>query len=75
METELIRERLQEYIRFAEDKKVRAIYTMVESEIKVDIDLWEDEDFLNEINSRVDDYESGRVPGIPWEEVKKKARS
>jgi putative addiction module component (TIGR02574 family) len=75
METEVIRERLQEYIRFAEDKKVRAIYTMVESEIKVDIDLWEDEDFLNEINARVDDYESGKVQGISWEEVKKQARN
>ena len=75
METEVIRERLQEYIRFAEDKKVRAIYTMVESEIKVDIDLWEDEDFLNEINARVDDYESGKVQGVSWEEVKKQARN
>ncbi|SEP21886.1 addiction module protein [Mucilaginibacter sp. AW1-7] len=75
METEVIRERLQEYIRFAEDKKVRAIYTMVESEIKMDIDLWEDEDFLNEINARVDDYESGKVQGISWEEVKKRARN
>ncbi len=52
METELIRERLQEYIRFAEDKKIQAIYTMVESEIQEDLDLWEDEGFLKEMNAR-----------------------
>jgi putative addiction module component (TIGR02574 family) len=75
METEVIRERLQEYIRFADDKKVAAIYTMVESEIQDELDLWEDQDFLNEMKNRVDEYESGRVEGIPWEEVKKKARN
>ncbi|WPV00263.1 addiction module protein [Mucilaginibacter sp. cycad4] len=75
METEVIRERLQEYIRFADDKKVAAIYTMVENEIQDELDLWEDQDFLNEMKSRVDDYESGRVAGIPWEQVKKNARA
>ena len=54
METEVIRERLQEYIRFADDKKVAAIYTMVESEIQDELDLWEDQDFLNEMKNRVD---------------------
>ena len=38
-------------------------------------DHWDDEDFVNEMQSRVDDYESGRVKGIPWEEVKDKMRS
>lgn len=33
MSTETIRERLHEYIRYADDKKVNAIYTMVEDEI------------------------------------------
>ena len=75
MGTEIIRERLQEYIRFADDKKVAAIYTMVESEIQEELNLWEDVDFLNEMKNRVEDYESGNVVGIPWEEVKKRARN
>lgn len=75
METEIIRERLQEYIRFAEDKKVQAIYTMVESEIQDDLDLWEDEGFLNEMRSRISDYESGKDPGVSWEEVQQNLRN
>ncbi|WP_114936386.1 addiction module protein [Mucilaginibacter endophyticus] len=38
-------------------------------------DHWNDEGFLNEMQSRVDDYESGRVKGIPWEEFKAKIRN
>ncbi|GGB04836.1 MULTISPECIES: addiction module protein [Mucilaginibacter] len=38
-------------------------------------DHWDDEDFLNEMQSRVDDYESGRVKGISWEEFKAKIRN
>lgn len=38
-------------------------------------DHWDDEDFLNEMESRVGDYESGRVKGISWEEFKAKIRN
>ncbi|SDP62435.1 putative addiction module component, TIGR02574 family [Mucilaginibacter sp. OK268] len=74
MSTEIIRERLHEYIRFADDKKVEAIYTMVENEIIEELDLWEDKAFLNELKDRLDEYESGKVTGSGWEEVKQKAR-
>ena len=74
MSTETIRERLHEYIRFADDKKVEAIYTMVENEITEELDLWEDKAFLNELKDRLDEYESGKVTGSSWEEVKQKAR-
>jgi len=43
-------------------------------EISDDFDHWNDEGFLKELQSRIDDYESGRDKGIPWEEVKQKAR-
>lgn len=75
METEIIRERLQEYIRFADDKKIAAIYTLVEYEIVEHLDLWEDKDFLNEMESRVDDYESGKEEAISWEEVQQHLRN
>ncbi|NVM61984.1 putative addiction module component (TIGR02574 family) [Mucilaginibacter sp. SG538B] len=38
-------------------------------------DHWDDEDFVNEMQLRVDDYESGREKGISWEEVKVKMRN
>jgi hypothetical protein len=75
MSTATIRERLHEYIRFADDKKVTAIYTMVEDEITEELKLWENEGFLKELNNRLEAYENGSVKGIPWEEIKLKAEN
>lgn len=75
MGTDVIRERLHEYIRFADDKKVEAIYTMVASEIEEELNLWENKDFLNELNDRLKEYESGNAETLSWEELKQKARN
>lgn len=73
MSTAAIRERLFEYIRFSDDKKVRAIYTMVEDDIIERLYLWEDKDFLKELDRRIDEIETGKVSGSTWEEVKAKS--
>ncbi|HTD39707.1 MAG TPA: addiction module protein [Mucilaginibacter sp.] len=75
MSTATIRERLFEYIRFADDKKVRAIYTMVEDDIIERLDLWEDKDFLKELDRRIEDMETGKVTGSTWEQVKAKSKA
>jgi len=75
MTTAAIREKLHSYINIADDKKVEAIYTMVKNEIMENLDLWEDEEFLNEIDSRIKDFETGNVKCSTWEEVKEKAKS
>ncbi|WP_256005679.1 hypothetical protein [Pedobacter deserti] len=74
MASTAIRDRLYDYIRYADDKKVRAIYTMVEDEIKEQINLWNDENVLREIDMRLDGYESGEIQTSSWEEVKQKAK-
>ncbi|HMP99860.1 MAG TPA: hypothetical protein PKC24_08770 [Cyclobacteriaceae bacterium] len=73
MKTTTIREKLTDYIRSADEKKVKAIYTMLESEIAQEDDIWTDK-FLNELNKRTSDYESGKVNVKSWKEVKKHAR-
>jgi len=73
MTTATIRARLSEYIRFADDKKVQAIYNLVENEIIEELDLWEDEAFLEELERRIDSLESGEEKGISWDDVKAKA--
>lgn len=75
MRTKSIRDRLYDYIRYAYKKKVKAIYTMVEDEINEQINLWEDEEFLKEIDQRVAEYESGNVKTSTWAEVKRKAKA
>jgi len=72
MSTATIRERLFEYIRFADDKKVQAIYTMVEDEIIEKLDLWKDKDFVAELDRRIEELESGKVKGVTMEEMKSK---
>lgn len=73
MSTATIRERLFEYIRFADDKKVQAIYTMVEDEIIEKLDPWKDKDFVAELDRRIEEFETGKVKGSTWEEVKAKS--
>jgi len=72
MSTATIRERLFEYIRFADDKKVQAIYTMVEDEIIEKLDLWKDKDFVAELDRRIEELESGKIKGVTMEEMKSK---
>ena len=70
MTTTTIRQKLYDYIRGAEDRKVKAIYTMLEEEIEEAYDYWNDKEFVAELERRSADFKSGKVKGVPWEEVK-----
>jgi putative addiction module component (TIGR02574 family) len=74
MRNTTIREKLYDYIRFADDKKVKAIYTMVEEDIIAKTNPWDDPAFIDELDRRVAEYESGNIKMSTWEEVKSKAR-
>lgn len=73
MSTTDIRRKLFDYIRVADDKKVKAIYTIVENEIQRDTDIWTEE-FLQELNKRSVDFEGEKVKGYTWKEVKARAK-
>ncbi len=47
---------------------------MVEEEINDQVNLWEDKNFLKEIDMRLNEYEQGKVKTSTWEEVKQKAK-
>ena len=70
-----IRKSLQEYIRFADEKKVKALFTMVEDDIKQKQELWANDEFVCEMTKRSLDMEINNVKGISLEEVQKKAKS
>jgi hypothetical protein len=65
-----IRERLYDYIRSADDKKVEAMYTLLEDQIVPAWEWSEDEEFVAELNERVRRYEAGIDPAYSIEEVK-----
>jgi putative addiction module component (TIGR02574 family) len=66
---------LHDLIDTADDKHVKAVYSIFEDETAEKDNPWEDETFVNEIDQRIKDFESGKVKGIPWEEVKLKAEN
>lgn len=61
MKTTDIRQKLHHYIETAKDKKVKAIYAMVEDEIQETYDYWNDEEFLSELRRRQESYISGQA--------------
>ncbi len=66
-----IRQKLYEYIRFADDKKVKAIYTIVADEANDISEWWEDKKLLEKVKRADADMESGKDKGVTWQEAKK----
>jgi hypothetical protein len=75
MSASTIREKLYDYIRFADEKKVKAIYTILEAEITEELNLWDDPAFVDELDKRLAEFESGNVNGSTWAEIKAEAQS
>ena len=75
MTTATIREKLHDYINNADDKKIKALYTVLDGDIEKTYTWWEDEEFVKELDRRCAALDSGEDKGYSWEEVKKNARN
>ncbi len=64
-----MRQKLHDYIEAAEDRKIEAIYTMVEDEIEEAYNHWEDEEFVEELVKEEEAYLSGVAKTYSFEEV------
>lgn len=71
MNTAAIRQKLHNYLEVAEDKKIKAIYTMMEEEIKESAVEYTDE-FKAELDKRYADYKSGKAKMVTAEESHKR---
>jgi len=71
MSATTIREKLYNYIRFAEDKKIKAIYTMVEEDINTNYQWWEDKDFMSMISKDANEIKKGKLKTFSLAQVKK----
>jgi len=67
MRTAQIRQQLHEYIETAEDKKLKAIYTLVENDIADEFELTAEQ--KKELDRRYDDYMNGVGETYTWEET------
>lgn len=71
MTTLAIRQQLHSYLEVADDKKIKAIYTMMEDEIK-ERALEYTDDFKAELDKRQAGYKSGHTKIITAAESKKR---
>jgi hypothetical protein len=72
MTTTSIREKLVNYLKIADEEKLKAIYTMVEDEINTAANDWDD-DFINELQRRSKSFINGTAKTYSWEETKQVA--
>ena len=69
MTTTAIRSKLYDYIRIADDKKLHAIYNLLEHEIEEKAEWWKDPKFIAELDARSEEMRSGTVKGVTTDEV------
>ncbi|UXE65735.1 MAG: addiction module protein [Chryseotalea sp. WA131a] len=65
-----IRHKLYDYIRVADDKKLSAIYHLLESEIEQTQEWWKDKEVTRELDQRYKALEDGTDKGFTLEELK-----
>lgn len=70
MDASTIRQKLYEYIRVADERKVRAIYTIIESDAHDLNEWWNDIELLAELDHRSTQIKSGNDKGMLWEDAK-----
>jgi hypothetical protein len=75
MNAETIRERLYDYIRVADDKKIKAIYTILKDTITEETKWWDDNRLVDEFQKRYDSWNTGKEKGYVMEDIDKEILS
>jgi hypothetical protein len=70
MTTAAIRNKLYDFIRVADDKKLQAIYLLLENEIEQTNEWWKDKQVVTELDARYNALESGIDEGITKDQLK-----
>jgi len=68
MSNAAIRNKLYDYIRVADDKKLNAIYSLLENEIEQTNEWWKDKQITQELESRYQALENGSDKGVSIEQ-------
>lgn len=71
MTTATIRQKLHNYLEVADDKKIRAMYTMMETEVENGSLIYTDE-LKSVLDQRLESYKSGKINLVTEEESRKR---
>ena len=71
MSSATIRNKLYDYIRVADDKKLNAIYNLLENEIEQTNEWWKDKKFTKELDNRYQALENGSDKGFTIDQLEK----
>ncbi len=72
--TGAIRQKLHQYIETAQDKKVKALFALIEEEIEESSDHWQDEAFIAELEKSEKAYLNGTAKLLTIDQAVAKAR-
>jgi hypothetical protein len=70
MNTATIRDKLYDYIRVADDKKIKAIYTMLEDDITEEVAWWDNTVFVSSLEKGYEAWKSGKEKGYSLADIK-----
>lgn len=71
MDTATIRQHLHNYLEVADDKKIKAIYTIIEKDIQ-EIEFKYPDELKNELDKRYSEYKTGTAEMVTASESKKR---
>ena len=69
MNASTIRDKLYDYIRVADDKKIKAIYTMLEDDITEEIEWWNNAVFVSALEKEYETWDSSQEKGYSMAEI------
>jgi hypothetical protein len=65
-----IRDKLYDYIKVADDKKIKAIYMMLEDDIAEETEWWKNPAFVSDLEKEYEAWNSGKDKGYSLTEIK-----
>lgn len=69
MTSNALRYKLYDYIKVADEKKLKAIYNLLEEEIEAAAEWWKDKQVVAELDIRYEALKSGKDKGVTKEEL------
>jgi len=70
MNSSSIRDKLYDYIRVADDKKIKAIYMMLEDDIAEEAEWWNNPAFISALEKEYESWDAGKDKGYTLADIK-----